>query len=763
MRPWIFLAGVLAACTAQPPEAEEVVVLRPIQLQADTTTLYLRDFFPTGPLPDSISTPEGLHVKRTTDARLPHDTLVLLWGALQEPRAVLTFHQGTATTEVVLFQSQTKPVVFSFSGSAEDEVQIRGSFNGWNELANPMAFSEGVWKGEFQLEPGSYEYLFKVNGREQTDPAAVDSVSNGMGRFNSLRVVAADSTPVVPLQPQFDVQKGLFQDDLFPDQHWMLLHNNRVLARGRGPYEVPLPAERGHARIRLFTWRNGAAGAEVEMPLLNGMPIADPSLLDEGDFHGLSLYFLMVDRFRNGDQSNDAPLNLPDVLPQADWHGGDLEGLTQTLMEGYFDSLGVTGIWLSPIALNPSTPWGLWDKGGVTTRFSGYHGYWPISGKVIDPHFGDSTALAGLLDVAHRNHKRVLLDYVANHVHTEHHVYKEHPDWATPLYLEDGTLNTERWDTHRLTTWFDKHLATLDLSRWEVTDPMADSALFWLQTFPFDGFRHDATKHIDELYWRTLTHRIRENIHRPIYQIGETYGSPGLINSYLGNGLLDAQFDFNLYDASIGALAKEGDFKNLRRVLEQSLNTYGAHHLMGNISGNQDRPRFVSLASGEVGFDEDTKLAGWTRQINRLDSNAAQRMLMLQALNACLPGVPCIYYGDEIGMPGGNDPDNRRDMVFDNLSPLQKAMKAKTGALFSFRSTSMALVYGTTAVSEPLPGVLVVKRTYLNETVYLVLNNTSKPVLLHQLGIPANATPALQGLIPSREQVEPTQFLILTS
>ena len=63
--------------------------------------------------------------------------------------------------------------------------------------------------------------------------------------------------------------------------------------------------------------------------------------------------------------------------------------------------------------------------------------------------------------MAHQNNMNVLLDIVANHVHEEHPVYKAHPDWATELYLPDGSLNTERWDEYRLTTWFDVFLPTL--------------------------------------------------------------------------------------------------------------------------------------------------------------------------------------------------------------------------------------------------------------------------------------------------------------
>ena len=149
---------------------------------------------------------------------------------------------------------------------------------------------------------------------------------------------------------------------------------------------------------------------------------------------------------------------------------------------------------------------------------------------------------------------------------------------------------------------------------------MTDSALVWIQDYGLDGFRHDATKHIPELFWRTLTRKLKENIAIPknkrLYQVGETYGTRELINSYVCSGMLDAQFDFSVYDLAVPVFAKDGEsFEKLATSLQSSLDYYGYHNLMGYISGNQDKARFISLASGDVKFDEDQKYAGWTRDI----------------------------------------------------------------------------------------------------------------------------------------------------
>ncbi|MCX8491585.1 MAG: alpha-amylase family glycosyl hydrolase [Cyclobacteriaceae bacterium] len=106
--------------------------------------------------------------------------------------------------------------------------------------------------------------------------------------------------------------------------------------------------------------------------------------------------------------------------------------------------------------------------------------------------FGSKAELEELLNEAHSQNMNVILDYVAHHVSQEHPLVKLKPQWFTPLYLPDGTINTERWDDQRLTTWFDVFMPTLDLRKRKVVDPMTDTALFWLEKYELDGFRHDA-------------------------------------------------------------------------------------------------------------------------------------------------------------------------------------------------------------------------------------------------------------------------------
>ena len=477
--------------------------------------------------------------------------------------------------------------------------------------------------------------------------------------------------------------------------------------------------------IRVYASNINGRGNDILVPLENSSVISDASKLERTDFHTQIMYFLMVDRFKDGDLTNTKKVDNDSILPKANYYGGDLQGILDKIKDGYFKELGINTVWLSPITQNPEGAYGLWPE--PLTKFSGYHGYWPISNTKIDYRFGDEALFKELIEEAHKQNMNVLLDYVANHVHEEHPLYKEHPEWATELYLPDGTLNTERWDDHRLTTWFDTFMPTLDFSKPEVVETMTDSAAYWVTNYDLDGFRHDATKHIQLDFWRTLTRKVKERTDRLIYQIGETYGSYELINSYINTGMLDAQFDFNLYDAEVSTFAKnETSFERLANTLEQGLNYYGSHHLMGNISGNQDKARFISYASGDVSFEEDAKKAGWTREITMSDTTAYKKLAQLQAFNLSVPGIPVIYYGDEYGSIGGNDPDNRRWMKFENLNNQETQLKNTVTSLVNKRRNSMALQYGETKILRADKEVMIIERNYFTEEVYVVFNKTNK-------------------------------------
>jgi glycosidase len=194
--------------------------------------------------------------------------------------------------------------------------------------------------------------------------------------------------------------------------------------------------------------------------------------------------------------------------------------------------------------------------------------------------------------------------------------------------------------------------------------------------------------------------------------------------------MLDGQFNFNLYDASVAVFAKNDEpLKRLSDALQETLIYYGQHNLMGNISGNQDRVRFISYASGDVPFKGNGKQIGWIKNINISDSTAYKKLEMLQAFNLTIPGIPCVYYGDEYGMPGANDPDNRRMMQFEKRNKEQNKLYANVKKLIHLRKNSMALLFGTTQVIEH-DNLLIIKRKYFSDEVTIWFNKSGKRIKL---------------------------------
>lgn len=488
----------------------------------------------------------------------------------------------------------------------------------------------------------------------------------------------------------------------------------------------------GRSYLRVFAADDSCLYNDLLLPMQDGQIITDASQLNRHDPQAQVLYSLLIDRFNNGNPNNDWKMNSPEVLDIVDYQGGDLAGITAKIEEGYFDRLGVNTLWISPITQNPWDAWGCYpfkngnkyDPTKTYTKFSGYHGYWPIYATSLDSRFGTPEELHTLLSTAHAHGINVVLDYVANHMHINSPTLQEHPDWHTDSILPDGRRNFELWDEARLTTWFDRHIPTLDLERPEVCEAMTDSALYWLANYDLDGFRHDACKHIPEGYWRMLGQKIAQKWPgRPIWMIGETYGSPELIGSYVKSGMLNAQFDFNVYFTTREALMGLTGMDAIITNELTSLATYGAHHTMGNISGNHDQIRFASIAGGAIDIHSQGKEEGWTSEIGIGDAEKAyKRALLLEVINMTLPGVPCIYQGDEYGEVGGNDPDNRLPMRFETLNLEERNMRNQVAELIAMRRHSMPLLYGDFIPLIDRPEEIVYQRVYLGEKVTVIIN-----------------------------------------
>ena len=765
----LVLILLLTTCNA-PPEHErssQFIGLNTPLILSDTTEVIWADYVWEPENVVVVELPEGLRHIRMNDERS------IFIGKLQQPADFIELRVNGVQGHILAKNSGFVTVEFTYPDPQKnlDLVQIKGEMNGWNVAANPMKYRDGAWYVKLEVEAGVYAYKFVVDSIELIDPANPRKVPNGFGDYNSVIEVGKRSVhpavlipteatghrlsfrmesylPVNQSQEQFSSEQSISSSGnqvkttltYSTDDHlFMALWENEVVeVQEKGGYwELDIPerarfTDRTH--LRLWLANEIEVLHNLKIPFQNGQIVQDSDQLKRSDRSAWNMYFVFLDRFKDGNTQNNRKVDDPEIHPSVNYYGGDLRGLIEVIESGYFDSLSVNTLWLSPIMQNPEGAYGLWDQGGVRSTFSGYHGYWPISSSRIDDRMGTKDDLKKLLEVAHSREMNILLDYVANHVHQEHPVMEQYPEWKTDLYLPDGTMNTQLWDEQRLTTWFDTFMPSLDFSQERVIEAMSDSALYWVKEFDIDGFRHDATKHIPLSFWRTLTHKInqqiRENSGAAFYQIGETYGSRPLIASYVRSGLLDAQFDFSLFDAAQASFGQNESLHSLAEQLGESVRYYGMSNQMGVISGNHDKARFISLASGEVRWDEDAKLASWTRDILHPKKEGHARLQLMHTWMFTVPGIPVTYYGDEFGLPGGNDPDNRRPMKFEGLSALEQQSLSHYKSMARLRADHLALQYGSLRFDSISDEVLIYERSYFNESVWVFFNmaDHSKPI-----------------------------------
>jgi glycosidase len=640
-----------------------------------------------------------------------------------------------------------------------EKVNLFASFNGWNRENLPMNYEKksNTYSVSVPLEPGSYQYKFYVKGNEFLDPENPDSIPNGLGGYNSVINIPdrhpekcylfldGCKTTDTQIGISFRYRNNKYRSPVKRDEIIALLNNQSV-----SPKQVTTVGDifivtfekdklNGENVIRTAVNRNGLPSNIQTIRLYNSKPQGDNN--HRTDYDDI-IYSIMIDRFNDGDSSNSIPVINPNLTQKANYFGGDLQGIKNKIDEGYFDSLSINTLWLSPVVDNTDSAYREYPE--PHRYYSGYHGYWPVSSTNVEEKFGDMNLLKKLIEDAHKHDIHILIDYVANHVHEEHPFFKKHPDWFGQLKLPDGKLNLRLWDEYRLTTWFEPFLPKFDyVNSTEALDTMTSNAVWWIKETNADGFRQDAVKHIPNIFWRTLTRKIKSEIsvpdQRDIFQIGETFGSYQLVNSYVNNGQLDAQFNFNLYDTAIPVfIDSTRSFKSLDDQVQKSFSVYGVNNLMGNIMDSHDKVRFMAYADGDVSLNEGNAAdIGWNNPPEVDYKSSYDKMKLYLSYILTIPGIPIIDYGDEFGMTGAADPDNRRMMRFGNrLTDWEKETLSDVQKLIKIRKENSALRYGDFYTLEADQNIYAFIRSDLNERVLVVMNK-SNSLLSTTLEIPS--------------------------
>ena len=659
---------------------------------------------------------------------------------------LVDFSLGKYTYSIPVISRIQQKFKFTFKPAKKyNKITLFGSFNGWDRGNLPMkeVKGTGVYEVEVPLEPGRYEYKFWGDGEEIVDPNNPDKKPNGMGDFNSLFNVPEPKLGKLFLYvggKEISSDESEFSFIYVNDKDGnkidrsnviALINNSEVTKKdleilgNKVELSFPKSELKGNNLLRVAVTKNGRLTNIQYVYLVDGV---SENGITGSDWHDAIIYSLMIDRFSDGDKSINKPIVHDSLFAKANYMGGDFQGIINKLNEGYFDSLNINTLWISPVNDNPdkayqeSVPPHRW--------YSGYHGYWPISSTRVEDQFGTMDKLKELIATAHKHHIKVLLDFVANHVHELHPFFKEHPDWFGNLKLPDGRLNLRLWDEYRLTTWFEPYLPKFNyIGSQTAIDTMTSNAVWWLETTGADGFRQDAVKHITNKFWRELERKIKKEIEIPrnkkVFQIGETFGSYALTNSYVNNGQLSAQFNFNLYDTALPAfLDKKISFKTLDAEIKKSFLVYGENNLMGNIMDSHDKNRFMAFADGDLQLSQwSATEEGWNNPPEVHNPANYDKAKLYYAYMNAIPGLPVIYYGSEFGMTGASDPDNRRMMRFGNqLSPYERKMLTDVREIVKIRKENSALRHGDFLTLDADTNIYAFIRSDMNERVLVVLN-----------------------------------------
>jgi glycosidase len=340
--------------------------------------------------------------------------------------------------------------------------------------------------------------------------------------------------------------------------------------------------------------------------------------------------------------------------------------------------------------------------------------------------------LKALVETAHRHGIRVLIDLAANHVHEESPIWAMHKDWFNqdPIICSDD----DNWNQHPIDCWFQPYLPDLDFRNLDALNAFTDAAIFWAVEADIDGFRVDAVKHMIHDFSRTLRWKTKKRLETTGVEfilLGETFDGREKIKEYIGQNELQGQFDFPLYFTIVSAFARdETGLDTAISEYETSRGFFGNDALMSNFLGNHDVPRFISHAAGQIPSsnpnDERVKKMAWENPPSLpADTVPFSKLKMAFTFLLTLPGIPLIYYGDEIGLPGAGDPDNRRMMEFQELSENQVSLRQAIEILGKTRHAHRATRYGQLIKFVAEPSFLAYAVITADDVVIVILNKGS--------------------------------------
>ena len=628
---------------------------------------------------------------------------------------------------------------------------VAGTFNSWNKGAAPLTRQAGTlaWATTLRLSPGTYQYKIVVNDSRWMMPQDAPRIDDGNGNINAVLAVAPEDfarhpavagdgivtasgvihhiAGAVPPSTLHGVRYVTRSDR----EHFELVLRTRRIdvqscavivqdaeVGAKGSHRaamvrlgsdalfdfwrarVSLASERRKVRYA-FSLRDGSA--ELLYDSSNSLHAAPYSLkwfeLDPNDFAPFEtpdwardaiFYQIFPERFANGDKSNDGP----DVQPWgtaptfSNRMGGDLAGVLDRLE--YLRDLGINGLYFNPLFQSRSN-----------------HGYDTTDYKQIDTRFGATATLKSITARAHLHGWHVILDGVFNHSGVDFEPFKSllregvrspYRRWYSirrfPLEVKDGQQNYEGWNG---SPWLPK----LNPGNPATRDYLLDVATYWMREAQIDGWRLDAAPEVGHDFWKKFRKTVKAA--KPdAYVLGEIWPDAtdwlqgdemDSVTNYRWRG---AVLDFFAFDKTSPA-----QFDNaLTRI--RSDYPPAATEVMFNMLGSHDVERIRTICKGD-----------WPTERQAV------------AFQMTYPGTPCIYYGDEVGLKGGRDPDNRRTMPWDPKL-WDKSIAEFYKAAVKMRREHAVLRRGDYRVvtTDAKSGIYAFVRSYKSERALVVFNRS---------------------------------------
>jgi len=405
-------------------------------------------------------------------------------------------------------------------------------------------------------------------------------------------------------------------------------------------------------RALSITTPRGSTRAEFEiLPPLNRV----------GRFQGFSpddvMYLIMIDRFADGDPSNNDPPQSRGIYDRKNkfyYHGGDLQGVINNLP--YLKELGVTAIWL--------TPW--YDNYDRLNQIelkedkpsTGFHGYNPQDFYAVDEHFGTHAKLRELVAAAHESGIKIIQDQVMNHTGPYHPWVDDPPtsSWFNGTkerhlknVFQTWVLHDPRpvWTLKRDTMegWFLDFLPDLNQNDQDVSRYLVQNTLWWIGTTGLDGIRMDTWQYVPNSFWRDWNAALKREF-RNFKVVGEVKDGDVVHTSFFQGGRvrfdgidsgLDSLLDFPLFYPIRHAFAEGKPIDEIPKTLAKD-SLYTNSEILVTLLGGHDDGRFMS--------EKGATIAG---------------LKLANAFVLTTRGVPQLYYGDELAMEGEDEPTTRRD------------------------------------------------------------------------------------------------------